>query len=232
MSLTVQQQEPHEEGLRDQALIANEKLQYMLDYSKSSTIATILAPLLCVPLYWEDTEPIRFGAWLAAMTLAVITRYVLLRSIRTLPNPPQDGRVLNLAIGMGTLMWGLGWFVFVQPSDMVSYLLYQIISLTVLFVGMVGYCVNWKTFFAFVLPLKVPELIFITVNFSEVAHCAGLHGGCLFGFQDGIHFFQIMGKVICIALEKRCPHRAIDRRKKCLLGRQLGQVRVHRHRQP
>jgi len=168
MSLTVHQQEPHEEGLRGQALIAIEKLQYMLDYSKSSTIATILAPLLCVPLYWEDTEPIRFGAWLAAMTLAVITRYVLLRSIRTLPNPPQDGRVLNLAIGMGTLMWGLGWFVFVQPSDMVSYLLYQIISLTVLFVGMVGYCVNWKTFFAFVLPLKVPELIFITVNFSEV----------------------------------------------------------------
>ena len=102
------------------------------------------------------------------MALAVITRYALLRSIRTLRNPPQDGRILNLAIGLVTLMWGLGWFVFVQPADMVSYLLYQIISLTVLFVGMVGYCVNWKTFFAFVLPLKVPELIFITVNFSEI----------------------------------------------------------------
>ena len=159
---------PLEEGPRDQRLIAIEKLQYMLDYSKSSTIATVLAPLLCIPLYWEDTEPLRFGAWLAAMSVAVITRYALLRSIRALPNPPQDGRILNLAIGLGTLMWGLGWFVFVQPSDMVSYLLYQIISLTVLFVGMVGYCVNWKTFFAFVLPLKVPELIFITVNFSEI----------------------------------------------------------------
>ncbi len=168
MTPSAHQQEPHVEGLRDQALVAIEKLQYMLDYSKSSTIATVLAPLLCVPLYWEDTEPLRFGAWLAAMTLAVITRYALLRSIRALSNPLQDGRVLNLAIGMGTLMWGLGWFVFVQPTDMVSYLLYQIISLTVLFVGMVGYCVNWKTFFAFVLPLKVPELIFITVNFSEV----------------------------------------------------------------
>ena len=168
MNPSAHQQEPHEEGLRDQVLIAIEKLQYMLDYSKSSTIATVLAPLLCIPLYWEDTEPLRFGAWLAAMTLAVITRYALLRSIRALLNPPQDGRILNLAIGLGTLMWGLGWFVFVQPSDMVSYLLYQIISLTVLFVGMVGYCVNWKTFFAFVLPLKVPELIFITVNFSEV----------------------------------------------------------------
>ena len=159
---------PLDEGPRDQSLIAIEKLRYMLDYSKSSTIATVLAPLLCIPLYWDDAAPLPFSAWFAAMALAVITRYALLRSIRTLPNPPQDGRILNLAIGLGTLMWGLGWFVFVQPSDMVSYLLYQIISLTVLFVGMVGYCVNWKTFFAFVLPLKVPELIFITVNFSEV----------------------------------------------------------------
>ncbi|WP_158235647.1 hybrid sensor histidine kinase/response regulator [Limnohabitans sp. G3-2] len=140
----------------------------MLDYSKTSTIATVLAPILCIPLYWDDTAPLPFAAWFAAMTVAVITRYVLLRAIRALPHPAQDGRVLNLAIGLVTLMWGLGWFVFVQPSDMVSYLLYQIISLTVLFVGMVGYCVNWKTFFAFVLPLKVPELVFITAHFSEV----------------------------------------------------------------
>jgi signal transduction histidine kinase/CheY-like chemotaxis protein len=159
---------PLYEGPRDQSLIGLEKLRYMLDYSQSSTIATVLAPLLCIPLYWDDAAPLPFSAWFAAMALAVITRYALLRSIRTLRNPPQDGRILNLAIGLGTLMWGLGWFVFVQPSDMVSYLLYQIISLTVLFVGMVGYCVNWKTFFAFVLPLKVPELIFITVNFSEI----------------------------------------------------------------
>ena len=159
---------PLDKGPRDQSLIAIEKLRYMLDYSKSSTIATVLAPLLCIPLYWDDAAPLPLSAWFAAMALAVITRYALLRSIRTLPNPPEDGRILNLAIGLVTLMWGLGWFVFVQPSDMVSYLLYQIISLTVLFVGMVGYCVNWKTFFAFVLPLKVPELIFITVNFSEV----------------------------------------------------------------
>lgn len=159
---------PLDEGPRDQSLIGLEKLRYMLDYSQSSTIATVLAPLLCIPLYWDDAAPLSFNAWFAAMALAVITRYALLRSIRTLRNPPQDGRILNLAIGLGTLMWGLGWFVFVQPSDMVSYLLYQIISLTVLFVGMVGYCVNWKTFFAFVLPLKVPELIFITVNFSEI----------------------------------------------------------------
>lgn len=156
------------EGRRDQHLIAIEKLQYMLDYSKSSTLATILAPLLCIPLYLEITETQHFSAWFVAMVMAVITRYVLLRSIASLTNPPQSFRLLNLAIGLVTLVWGLGWFVFVQPTDMVSYLLYQIISLTVLFVGMVGYCINWKTFFAFVVPLKAPELIFIALNFNQI----------------------------------------------------------------
>jgi hypothetical protein len=34
-------------------LVANEKLQYMLSFAKSSTIATVLAPLLCIPLYLQ-----------------------------------------------------------------------------------------------------------------------------------------------------------------------------------
>ena len=155
-------------GPHDAQLIAIEKLRYMLDFSKSSTIATILAPLLCIPLYWESTPPLPLGVWFSAMALAVFARLWLLRSIRQLPNPPQDAKVLNLAIGLVTLLWGLGWFVFVQPSEMVSYLLYQIISLTVLFVGMVGYCINWKTFFAFIVPLKAPEVLFIALHFGQI----------------------------------------------------------------
>jgi signal transduction histidine kinase/CheY-like chemotaxis protein len=168
MNLSQNGRIPLDDGPRDQQLIAIEKLQYMLDYSKSSTIATVLAPLLCIPLYWDDTEPLRFSAWFAAMTLAVITRYVLLRYIRSLSYKTQNIKVLNIAVSLVTLIWGIGWFVFVQPTNMVSYLLYQIISLTVLFVGMVGYCIDWKTFFSFVIPLKAPELIFIALNFSQI----------------------------------------------------------------
>ena len=168
MKLSEHARTPLDEGPRDQQLIAIEKLQYMLDYSKSSTIATVLAPLLCIPLYWDNTEALLFSEWLAVMTLAVITRYALLRSIRDLSAPPQNAKVLNLAIGLVTFIWGMGWFVFVQPTDTVSYLLYQIISLTVLFVGMVGYCINWKTFFAFIVPLKAPEVVFIGLHFDQI----------------------------------------------------------------
>lgn len=156
-----------QEGRSDKTLIAIEKLQSMRDFSKSSTIATILAPLLCIPLYLDTSDTWAFGVWLAVMTIAVMARYVLIQSIQEVPTP-LDAHRLNIGIGVVTFVWGMGWFVFVQPDDIVSYLLYQIISLTVLFVGMVGYCINWKTFFAFVIPLKAPELAFIALNFSQV----------------------------------------------------------------
>jgi hypothetical protein len=157
-----------DKGRLDPSLIAIEKLQSMRDYSKSSTIATVLAPLLCIPLYWDNTDPFAFGTWFVAMSLAVMARYGLISSIGAVPQPDQDAQRLNIGIGLVTFVWGMGWYVFVQPSDMVSYLMYQIISLTVLFVGMVGYCINWRTFFAFVIPLKAPELLFITLHYSQI----------------------------------------------------------------
>ena len=148
--------------------VAIEKLQYMHNYSKSSTLATILAPLLCIPLYLDSTAPVPFYVWFVAMATAVIARYCLLKLIRAKDKPQRDFIFLNMAIGMVTFVWGMGWFVFVQPSDMVSYLMYQIISLTVLFVGMVGYCIDWKTLSSFVVPLKLPELVFISFHFSQI----------------------------------------------------------------
>lgn len=157
-----------EPGLSFDAQVAIEKLQQMHQYSKSSTIATLLAPLLCVPLYLETTNHVLFKAWFAAMALAVMARYFLICSIH-LDKPRQHDQLkLSLAIGIVTFNWGVGWFFFVHPTDLVSYLLYQIISLTVLFVGMVGYCIDWKTFSAFVIPLKVPELIFISLHFNQI----------------------------------------------------------------
>jgi signal transduction histidine kinase/CheY-like chemotaxis protein len=156
------------QALNFDSQVAIEKLQQMHQYSKSSTIATVLAPLLCIPLYLESTDVVLFKAWFVTMTLAVIARIFLIRSIQLDKSSPHDQLKLGLAIGIVTFSWGIGWFFFVQPSDMVSYLIYQIISLTVLFVGMVGYCIDWKTFSSFVIPLKIPELIFISLNFHEI----------------------------------------------------------------
>lgn len=140
----------------------------MLSFAQSSTIATIFAPILCIPLYLESTDRIQFVAWFGLMALVVGLRYFLIKSIDLSGDDQKNLRFLNIALSAVTLIWGLGWFIFVSPSDLTNYLFYQIISLTVLFVGMVGYCVSWKSFLYFVLPLKIPELIFVVVNYKLV----------------------------------------------------------------
>jgi signal transduction histidine kinase len=149
-------------------LVANEKLQYMHSFAKSSTIATVLAPLLCIPLYLQTTDNLLFNAWFALMAIVVVVRFFLIKQIDFNGDNKTNFRLLNAALGSVTFVWGMGWFIFVNTADPANYLIYQIISLTVLFVGMVGYCVSWKSFSFFVLPLKVPELIFILLNYKFV----------------------------------------------------------------
>ena len=155
--------DPH---LLDQ--VAEEKLAYMHKFAKSSTVATILAPILCVPLYIDATEAILFNTWFVLMALAVSIRIFLVHSIDLAGDKTRNFKLLNWAVGIVTLMWGMGWLILVPSMDPVNYLIYQIISLTVLFVGMVGYCVHWRTFFSFVLPLKIPEVFFTIIYYNFI----------------------------------------------------------------
>ena len=148
--------------------VAIEKISHMHTFAKSSTVATIVAPLLCIPLYDTVEFGQRFYIWLALMTVAVAVRIYLIQSIRLDNQISTNFTKLNWAVGIVTFVWGIGWLMLVPNMEWVNYLLYQIISLTVLYVGMVGYCVNWKTFYSFALPLKIPELLFIMLNFQFI----------------------------------------------------------------
>lgn len=144
--------------------VALEKIRYMHGFAKTSTPATIIAPLLCIPLFDSVNLGSNFHIWLGLMAVAVVIRIFLVRSIRLDDDASTNFAKLNWAVGIVTSVWGLGWLMLVPGMDPVNYLIYQVISLTVLFVGMVGYCVHWKTFFSFALPLKITELLFIIIH--------------------------------------------------------------------
>jgi len=148
--------------------VAYEKLGYMQEFAKSSTVATILAPLLCVPLYDATSGDLQVYAWFLLMAIVVTARIFLIKSIDLNKDIDLNFKKLNWGIGLVTFAWGMGWLLLVPEMTAVNYLLYQIISLSVLFVGMVGYCVNWKTFCAFVLPLKIPEVIFTFIFYNQI----------------------------------------------------------------
>ena len=148
--------------------VATEKLSYMRDFAKSSTIATILAPLLCIPLYDVTGGDWQIYAWFLLMAVVVTVRIFLVKSIDLSKDIALNFKKLNWGVGLVTFAWGMGWLLLVPEMTAVNYLLYQIISLSVLFVGMVGYCVNWKTFCAFVIPLKLPEVIFTCIFYNQI----------------------------------------------------------------
>jgi membrane protein insertase Oxa1/YidC/SpoIIIJ len=92
-------------------LVANEKLQYMHSFAKTSTIATVLAPLLCIPLYLQTTDNLLFNAWFALMALVVIVRFYLIRKIDLKGDVKTNFRRLNIALGSVTFVWGMGYGV-------------------------------------------------------------------------------------------------------------------------
>ena len=148
--------------------VAVEKLNYMYSFAKSSTIATILAPIISIPLYNSSIDAWRFYSWFIAMAIIVAIRMYIIYTVDLTKDINRNFALLNWAVGLTTFAWGVGWLILIQENTLLNYLVYEIISLTVLFVGMVGYCVNWKTFFSFVLPLKLPEVIFVYINFETI----------------------------------------------------------------
>lgn len=148
--------------------VALEKITYMHDFARSSTPATIIAPLLCIPLFSSVDLGQKLHIWLGLMTVAVFIRIILIRSIQLKDKASKNFNKLNWAVGVVTSVWGIGWLMLVPDMDSVNYLIYQVILLTVLFVGMVGYCVNWKTFYSFSLPLKITELLFIIIHSDNI----------------------------------------------------------------
>ncbi len=165
-------QNPNSSMADDELALANyvaiEKMQYMHQFAKSSTIATILAPLLCIPIYLSSIDDWRFYSWFALMVLVVLIRFYIIGYIKLEKNLESNFNLLNWGVGITTLAWGLGWLLLIPNPTPYNYLIYEVISLTVLFVGMVGYCVNLNTFIAFVLPLKLPEFLFLALNFEHV----------------------------------------------------------------
>lgn len=144
-----------------------EKLRHISSNAKTNTPASILAMFLCALLYVQTTQAAWLHTWLGWMTLAIAARHFLTKLTDINSDLETNFQFLNLGLGLVPLGWGIGWFIFVNSSDQSSYLTYLMISQTVLFVGMATYCINWPSFLCFLLPLKIPELIYTAYNYQE-----------------------------------------------------------------
>ena len=143
--------------------IAREKSSYITKTARSVTLANIFAPLLCIPLFYEDADPVRFRWWLAYMFVATVIRTWttgrLEHEAEKIKDPQTNLNWVTLGVGLIGLGWGLGWWLLVPDLSMVNRMIYLYITTGGMFNSMFGYCVHWPTFYSFTIPIMGPAIL-------------------------------------------------------------------------
>ena len=150
-----------DDGLHNFYLL-REKCAHIIKSARSATVANILAPLLCIPMFQGEVRPSHFWTWLAYMGVALTIRGVLLYRLphRTedITEPARELKKATLMLGMMGFGWGLGWPLMTPDLSMVSRLIYVYMATAAMVSSMFAYSVNWPTFYAFTLTIIVPAM--------------------------------------------------------------------------
>ena len=144
------------------AELLKEKAAHITTAARSATLANVLAPLLCIPMFEDDLPSTKLLTWLAYMFIFVTIRtwmiYRLAYTSEKIVNPQRHLRIMTLAIGMVGIGWGLGWILMAPDLSMVNRMIYVYMTTAAMISSMFAYSVNRATFYAFTLPIMVPSL--------------------------------------------------------------------------
>jgi signal transduction histidine kinase len=150
-----------QESANEIALL-REKSSHIAKAARSATIANVLAPLLCIPMFIDEVSFANFAMWLFYMLVAVVIRtWVIFRlpyETERIVNPDRDLRVITSVIGIVGFGWGLGWILMAPELHMVNRMIYVYMTTAAMISSMFAYSVNRVTFLAFTLPIMIPSL--------------------------------------------------------------------------
>lgn len=140
----------------DDAAIAAEKVGYIRSALRSTTIAYLLAPNLCIPLFLGDVEPILFWTWYAlAMAFGAFRIAVSFGPDWRLP-PRRALQLLTAAVAGVGLVWGAGWILLVPELSSENRYIFLYIVTGTMFSAMFGYGVHRPAFLAVAVPTLAP----------------------------------------------------------------------------
>jgi signal transduction histidine kinase len=146
----------------NQLNLLREKSAHIAKAARSATLANILAPLLCIPMFKDEVSDSHLTLWLAYMFVAVCIRtwiiYKLAYKAENIRNPVSDLQKISVAVGTVGFGWGLGWVLMAPDLLMVNRMIYVYMTTAAMISSMFAYSVNTQTFYAFTLPIMVPSL--------------------------------------------------------------------------
>lgn len=138
------------------------KAEHITKAARSATLANVLAPLLCIPVFKDELQLENLELWLIYMFVMVSIRtWIVFRLPHTadnIVNPQRHLTLMTCAVGIVGLGWGLGWFLMVPDLLMVNRMIYVYMTTAAMIASMFAYSVNRATFLAFTLPIMVPSV--------------------------------------------------------------------------
>ena len=142
--------------------LLREKASHIAKAARAATLANVLAPLLCIPMFMGEVGFVKFSLWLSYMTVAVAVRTWVVYKLEYEPeriiNPERDLRIITYVIGIVGLGWGLGWVLMAPDLQMVNRMIYVYMTTAAMISSMFAYSINRVTFLSFTLPIMIPSL--------------------------------------------------------------------------
>ena len=142
--------------------LLREKSAHITKAARSATVANLLAPMLCIPMFKDEVQPLNLAIWLGYMFIAVFIRtwmiFQLAHEAEKITNPQRNLKIMTYAIGIVGFGWGLGWVLMAPDLQMVNRMIYVYMTTAAMISSMFAYSVNTATFFAFTLPIMIPSL--------------------------------------------------------------------------
>jgi two-component system, sensor histidine kinase len=130
--------------------------------ARSATIANVLAPLLCIPMFKDEVPFVNLVIWLSYMFVTVIVRTWMLYQLEyeagKILSPERNLKVITYAVGMMGFGWGMGWILLAPDLLMVNRMIYVYMTTAAMIASMFAYSVHNTAFLAFTLPIMLPSL--------------------------------------------------------------------------
>ncbi len=160
--------------------LLREKSAHITKSARSATVANILAPLTCIPMFKDEVVYSNLVMWLMYMLVAVSVRtwmiYKLAQEADKILDPKRNLKIISVALGLVGFGWGLGWILLAPDLLMVNRMIYVYMTTAAMISSMFAYSVNTPTFLAFTLPIMIPSLssVLWTTNFFPWPFTVGL----------------------------------------------------------
>ena len=142
--------------------LLREKSAHITKAARSATVANVLAPLLCIPMFKDEVQASHLAIWLGYMFIVVVIRTWMIFKLEyeseKILNPQRDLKIVTYAVGIVGFGWGLGWILMAPDLLMVNRMIYVYMTTAAMISSMFAYSVNSPTFFAFTLPIMIPSL--------------------------------------------------------------------------